>query len=196
MDGDTLGQALAERYIAEGLPPDGGASRSWFRVYIGPLTLRLPNPPARKQAVFFHDATHVLTGYNTVFSAGEMEIAGYEIASGCGRYWIAWLINLDMFALGLFVLPQRLFAAFVRGDRASGLYSRRETRAQLSAMSVPELRAAIRLDQRPERPVIRERLRFTAWSAVAVVTILAPVAVVAGAVRFARALRVGRFRAS
>jgi hypothetical protein len=187
----TLGEALAERYVAEGLPPDGGASQSWFRVYIGPLTLPLPNPPARKQAVFFHDATHVLTGYNTVFSRGEMEIAGYEIASGCGRYGFAWLINLDMFALGLAVLPRSLFAAFVRGRRASSLYRRPETRAELSGITVADLRTLVRLDQRTGNPRVSERVCFGFWSSVAVATILAPVAIVVGIVRLVRAFRAG-----
>jgi len=181
--GTTLGEALAERYAVEGLPPDGGASRPWFRVYLGPLTLHLPNPPARKQAVLFHDATHVLTGYDTVFSRGEMEISGYEIASGCGRYWIAWLINLDMFALGLLVRPRSLFHAFVRGSRAASLYSRPETRADLSGMSVDGLRDLVTLDRDTRTPRVRERGRFGIWSVAAIAVVLLPVIAVSAAVR-------------
>lgn len=187
----SLGQALATRYIADGLPPDGGASRAWFRIQIGPLSLWLPNPPARKRAVFFHDATHVLTGYDTVFSRGEIEIAGYEVASGCGRFWIAWLINLEMFALGLFIRPRSLFFAFVRGGRAASMYLRPETQAELSGRSLTDLRTLIALDQNTERPGVRERLRFGMWSAIAVTAILAPAAAVAGTMRLLRGIRSG-----
>ncbi len=94
LDSTTVTEALARHYAEHGLPPDGGESERWFRIRIGPLVLPLPNPPARRRAVFYHDVNHVLTGYNTVFSDGEMVIAGYELGSGCGPFGIAWLINL------------------------------------------------------------------------------------------------------
>ena len=97
-DSMTVGEVLRAQNTAHGLPADGGETDRWFCVHIGRFTIRLPNPPARQRAVFFHDTNHLLTGYDTVFSRGEMEIAAWEVASGCGRYWFAWLINLDMFA--------------------------------------------------------------------------------------------------
>jgi len=177
----TLGEALARQYEAHGLPPDGGESDPSFRVRLGPFTIRLPNPPPRKRAVFFHDANHILTGYDTVFSNGEMLIAGFELASGCGPYWIAWLINLDMFALGLLVRPTAMFRAFVRGRRsAASMYSRPETRSALSTMTVDGLRALIGLDRTSEstasESTAMDRLLFFLCSIAAVVTIAAPLA--------------------
>jgi len=84
-----------------------------------------------------------LTGYNTVFSDGEMLISGFELGSGCGSNWIAWLINLYMFALGLFVRPRALYWAFLRGRESLSVYSLREGRTTLErltaliAMSAP-----------------------------------------------------------
>ena len=132
----SLGDALARHYVDHGLPADGGEREPWFRVRIGRLTIRLPNPPARQRAVFFHDVNHILTGYNTTFSDGEMVIAGFELGAGCGPFWIAWLINLGMFAFGLVACPRAMFDAFVRGQRASSIYQRAEDRATLSGMTV------------------------------------------------------------
>jgi hypothetical protein len=164
LDDAYLGDALARHYAAHGLPADGGESESWFRVRIGPLTIRLPNPPARKRAVFFHDTNHVLTGYNTLFSDGEMVIAGYELGSGCGRYWIAWLINLGMFALGLVACPRPMFDAFVRGRRSASIYRRSEDRATLSAMTVRDLKTLARLDRPGDAATAGDRLRFTGFA--------------------------------
>lgn len=178
-DSTTVGEALRAQNLANGLPADGGQTNRWFHIHIGPFTIRLPNPPARQRAVFFHDTNHLLTGYDTVFSRGEMEIAGWEVASGCGRYWFAWFINLVMFALGLLVCPGALFRAFVRGRRiATSMYCRRETQSTLAEMTVTGLRASIGLDRYPVTPLPADRGAFALWAGAAVATILAPVLVV------------------
>jgi hypothetical protein len=181
----TLAEALAEQYKSHGLPPDGGVSAPTFLAHIGPLKIPLPNPPARKQAVFFHDTNHVLTGYDTVFSSGEMAIAGFEIGSGCGRYWMAWLINLGMFALGLLFVPGAMFRAFVRGSRSSSIYRRPEDRTVLLNFTVSELRqlASLDRDAAPPRPV--ERLRFLAWSIAAIAMVFALLVLLLAAIRLA-----------
>jgi hypothetical protein len=143
---------------------------------MGRLTLRLPNPPARRRAVFFHDVNHILTGYNTTFSDGEMVIAGFELGSGCGPFWVAWLINLGMYAFGLIACPRPMFHAFVRGRRASSIYRRSENRTTLSALTVGALKTMSKVDA--IAPVVSgdDRLPFTTWAAVAIVVVLAPVA--------------------
>ena len=42
----------------------------------------------------------MLTEYDTNW-VGEAEIGAWEIASGCGRYLAAWVLNLGAFGLGL-----------------------------------------------------------------------------------------------
>jgi len=175
MTGLTISDALSRHYIAHGLPADGGESQPWFRVHIGPITLRLPNPPARRRAVFFHDVNHILTGYNTTFGDGEVAIAAFEVGSGCGPFWIVWFINLSMFAIGLVMRPRAVFYAFVRGRQAVSLYGRREDRNTLAAMPVAEARALLRLDRPPHAPTLADSLRFAAWSLVAMVVLLAPI---------------------
>lgn len=177
----TVGDALTRHYVRHGLPPDGGEGDSMFRVRLGPFALRLPNPPARRRAVFFHDVNHVLTGYDTTFSGGEMAIAAFEVGSGCGRFWIAWLINLSMFAFGLVVAPRGVFRAFVRGRRVSSVYRCGYDRATLSAMPVDELRSTLGLDAAVPAASVADCVRFIAWSVVAAVLVLGSFAGLLGA---------------
>lgn len=181
-DSTLLRDALTRYYASHGLAPDGGEHEPWFPVRIGPLTLRLPNPPARRRAVFFHDTHHILTGYNTVFSDGEMVIAGFELGAGCGPFWVAWLINIGMFAFGLVACPRPMFAAFVRGRRASSIYRRHEDRAALSAMTVGRLRTMARIDTSNPAATLGDRLRFAGWVVVAPLVLLFPLAMVLGIV--------------
>jgi hypothetical protein len=181
MDSDsiTVGEALLARNLINGLPPDGGESAGSFRVYIGPFSFRLPNPPARRRAVFFHDTNHVLTDYDNLFSRGEMEIAAFEIGSGCGRYLFAWLINLNMFALGVLIRPRDLFRAFLRGRQSAGsIYCRAESRGKLSSMTIRELRSCLGIDRPPAAFLPGDTLRFAAWGCVSIVILLLPAAAV------------------
>jgi hypothetical protein len=183
-DSILLGDALARHYVHHGLAPDGGEHEPWFPVRIGPLTLRLPNPPARRRAVFFHDTHHILTGYNTVFSDGEMVIAGFELGAGCGPFWVAWLINIGMFAFGLVACPRPMFAAFVRGRRATSIYRRQEDRAALSAMTVGQLKSMARIDTQNPVATLGDGLRFAGWAVVAPLILLFPLAAVLVIVSF------------
>jgi hypothetical protein len=142
----TIGHMLTAHYAEHGLPPDGGEHQAWFHVKVGALSIPVPNPPARRRAVFFHDVNHLLTGYNTTFSEGEMEIAGFEVGAGCGPYLIAWFINLFMMALGLVVRPRAVLRAFRWGRRSGSIYRDGGDRARIRGMTTGELRAALHID--------------------------------------------------
>jgi len=161
-------------------------------VHIGPLVIPLPNPPARQRAVFFHDVNHVLTGYNTVFSDGEMAIAAFEVGAGCGPYVVAWYINLCLMALGVLFKPRAVFAAFVLGRSCSSTYERTEDRAELLAKTVVELKRLVGVDARVVEHPERWRAAFVAWTVVAWLTMLAtaalPIALLWSAWAIARAL--------
>ena len=174
LDSTTVAEALARHYAEHGLPSDGGESERWFHMRIGPLVLPLPNPPARRRVVLYHDVNHILTGYNTVFSEGEMAIAGYELGSGCGPFWIAWLINLGAFALGLVVCPQPMFKAFLRGRRAASVY-RCEDTTLLREMAVTDLSTILGIVHDTPEARISDRLTFLMWSLVAGTFVAIPV---------------------
>jgi hypothetical protein len=127
-------------YFAQYHFKDGGYADRWFRIKLGPLFIPLPNIKARVEAVKIHDVHHLLTGYRADWK-GEVEIAGWELASGCGRYWVAWLLNGGSFLIGLFLYPRALFAAFRRGRGVKrNLYHGTVYDDALLSMTVQELR--------------------------------------------------------
>src|SRR4051812_4043456 len=75
---------------------NGGYDLKWFKIKIGPLYIPFPNTAGRVAAVKIHDLNHILTGY-TALPKGEAEIGAWEIASGCGKYPIAWALNSATF---------------------------------------------------------------------------------------------------
>ena len=179
----SIGEALGRHYLRHGLPSDGGVTADWFRVRIGPIVIPLPNPPARKRAVFFHDVNHVATGYNTVFSDGEMLIAAYELGCGCGPFPIAWAINLGVFAVGLVARPRSLFSAFVRGRRAKSVYDW-PVRDALTSMTVASLRSALGVPSEVPSARLGDRALFIAWTVAALSVTLGPIALIVAAVGF------------
>ncbi len=118
--GETL-RAARDRYFAENGFDERSYASAWVRLEAGPVPLFFPNTGARVRAVRFHDLHHALTGYGTSWT-GEAEIGAWEIASGCGRHWIAYLLNLQAMAIGLFLSPRRVWEAFRRGRHSGNFY--------------------------------------------------------------------------
>jgi hypothetical protein len=179
----TIREALQKFYAAHDLPPDGGAGRPYFIVRIGPLKFPLPNPGMRKRAVLYHDIHHVVTGYDTVFSRGEMIIAGYEIAAGCGPFLAAWIINLWMFALGLLITPRPMLHAFIRGRRCASLYRHESKREDFMDLTISQMACRLGLDRAiPAAPTRTDRVLFALWSIAAWAATLTTAALVVASV--------------
>ena len=166
--------ALAAHYTAHGLPADGGAADPWFRIRLGPVSLRLPNPPARRRAVLYHDVNHVATGYNTTFSEGEVAIAAFEVGAGCGHFAIAWFFNLCALAIGFVSQPRSALRAFVRGRRSVSIYHSPPSPAAFAAATVGEIRRRLRLDAVPARAHWFDYASFVVWGLTALVVLLVP----------------------
>ncbi len=111
----TVGEARSRYFAEAGFPSDGGYAAKFVQLAkLGPIPLGFPNSDARRKAVVMHDLHHVATGYKTDWT-GEAEISAWEIASGCGRLWFAWYINLLGMTLGWVVNPGATWRAWVRG---------------------------------------------------------------------------------
>jgi hypothetical protein len=120
-DAAMLRTARAQYFRANTFGDDGGYSKSWVRVDLGPLPVWFPNTKSRRRAVPLHDLHHIATGYDTTV-VGEAEIGAWELAAGCADYYAAWLLNLGAVGLGFLVAPRRVWRAFVRGRRSITLY--------------------------------------------------------------------------
>jgi len=95
---------------------NGGYNLKWFKIKIGFIYIPLPNTKDRIAAVKIHDIHHLITEYEANLQ-GEAEIAGWEIASGCGKYYVAWILNFASFFYGMFFFPMLMFHAFMRGRK-------------------------------------------------------------------------------
>jgi hypothetical protein len=171
------------------LGEDGGYSSRWVRVESKPFPFYFPNSRARVAAAKLHDLHHIAANYETDWP-GEIEIAAWEIASGCTHYHAAWILNTGGFAVGLFVAPKRLFRAFVRGRRArTNLYREGFDESRLKEITVGSLREQLDLNATPAKANAKDIGFFLCWAAACVtVWMVAPLLALALAWRIARAL--------
>jgi hypothetical protein len=156
----TLGEAR-DRYFAENGFSSPYSDR-WVKLRLGSrLVPVLPNTKARVAAVRVHDLHHVATDYETTW-VGEGEISAWELASGCGPYLAAWVLNLAGFGIGLFLSPRRVLRAFVRGRHSKNLYGEGFNSARLS-QHVGDLRRELGLDAPAPAATPRDVLAFAGW---------------------------------
>lgn len=94
----------------------------WVKFPVLGRTIYLPNIKLRRDAVPLHDIDHVLTEYKTDWE-GEWQICSYELGTGCGTYWGAWLINAQAIMAGGIRAPKACLKAFARGRRSKGVFS-------------------------------------------------------------------------
>ncbi|MGE0634491.1 MAG: hypothetical protein AB7O96_18895 [Pseudobdellovibrionaceae bacterium] len=118
---DLLIHEAREIYFAKsGFSADTYTDK-WARFPLGPFSFYLPNFKARREAVPLHDIDHILTEYSTDWK-GEMLISGYEVGTGCGKYWAGWLINLQGLLPAAILFPRETLKAFARGRRSRGVF--------------------------------------------------------------------------
>jgi hypothetical protein len=146
------------------LGPDGGYGNWWVRVETKPIPFCFPNWSSRVAAARLHDLHHIAAEYGTDWP-GEGEIAAWEIASGCGGYHAAWLLNLGGFGAGLLVAPKRVFRAFLRGRRAkTNLYKNGIGESQLDEITVGMLRDRLGLPATDTSARPSDLTSFCLWS--------------------------------
>ena len=141
-DSMLVSMARERFFELSGIPPDGGEKDRWVLLTRKPFPIGFPNTRSRMRAVKLHDVHHIATEYQTDY-AGESEIAAWEIASGCGRYAWAWLLNFGGLMLGLVLYYRRTRAAWNRGCHARNLYHSHLTQSEIDALTVGELRALL-----------------------------------------------------
>lgn len=116
----TVREARQRYFDANGFI-NGGYDDKWVRLKAGPFRFAFPNVAARKRSVRLHDVHHIATGFDTTWT-GEAEIGAWELVAGCGRHWVAWVLNAGAAALGLFFAPAKVWRAFMLGRRTDTLY--------------------------------------------------------------------------
>jgi hypothetical protein len=165
---NTYSDALPLRQARELYFERSGIGREyevpWVKLRVGPIPIWFPNTKARVRAARLHDLHHIATTYPTTWR-GEAEIGAWEIASGCGRYFAAWYLNVMAFAIGVLLWPREVHRAFVRGRSSESLYHEPGGfREEMLEQSVGALRARLRLAgaERAARPA--DNALFAGWA--------------------------------
>lgn len=170
----TVNKSLELYFIKENLGTDGGLNEAWGRIKLWKFYIPIPNIKARKKALMLHDIHHIVTGYDGDWR-GEISIGAWEVASGCGKYWVAWLLNLGAMGVGLFIYPKVMFNAFIRGLRTENLYHHTIPQDQAVQMQVGELQKKLKLDQSMEqKAAIGEIFSFLFCTVIALAVTFAP----------------------
>ena len=158
-DGLTVRDARRGYFDRSGFDTSGYSDR-WVKLRAGPLAVYLPNLKGRKKCIAIHDLDHVATEYDTDWR-GELQIAGFEIGVGCGRYWFGWMVNSQGIALGVLLYPRDVFRAYVRGRRCTmSLFSLRHVDDAVLEGTVGALRQEMGLDRADATPACGDRLLF------------------------------------
>lgn len=174
----SMRDARDEAFRRAGIPADGGDSEPWVDFKLGPIPMPFPNTDARRRTVKLHDLHHVVTGYRTdIF--GEFEISAWELGAGCGRFGVAWGLNLMGLVGGLLSSPRRTVRAFWRGRRSDSLYTRRSYDEVLD-QPVDEVRRWLRVpgEAEPVSPTASDVLHLAAASLAGLVLGLATLAII------------------
>ncbi|MEO8088319.1 MAG: hypothetical protein ABI763_15970 [Bacteroidota bacterium] len=152
-------------YFSEYHFADGGYTSKWFKIKLGRLYVPLPNIKSRIDAVKIHDVHHLVTGYNADWK-GEVEIGAWEIATGCEKKTVAWLLNLGSIFVGIFLYPRSLFNAFMRGRKCVTSLYYNTIYNELLDKTLGELRKKINIDL-PGKNITSDYLLFAFWCFVA-----------------------------
>ena len=138
----SVGDALAQYLRQSGL--DDGRYQASFHIikFLGFIPLLVPNPKGRRLALPRHDLNHVLSGCNAIGTRGELDIVGFELGArgGCGRYWVAWLINIGLLPFALMLRPRRLFRAFRQARSVQNAYTLEEIGESFLSRPLGEVR--------------------------------------------------------
>ncbi len=138
---ESVGQAV-EEYLTENGFTVAEYTAKTVKFFAGPISFRVPNPPARQRAVPLHDIHHVVTGFGTdVIGEGEQGI--WELRANCPGI-IPIFLNSLAAAGGFLLSPRRIIRAFFAAKGAETLYPHgsesRISEESAKLMTVRELR--------------------------------------------------------
>lgn len=175
-DAMTLGQAR-DAYLQKYGFSTAAYEERWAAIKLGPIKFWIPSTRSRRQAIRFHDLHHALTGYPAIPS-GEAEIGAWEIATGCGRFRAAWVLNLFAMGMGLLIAPGKTYRAWVRGRHTTTNFYHVAYDEALLAKGADEMRREIGLPENSPRATTGDKASFILWAALALLQYAMSTAVV------------------
>lgn len=168
----TIQDKINEFLKANNFPEDGGTSQkiAWFKV-LGPISIPLPNLKTRRDHIYVHDVSHMLTGFDTSWK-GEGAVSAWEIGSGgWKKFWILWAFTLAGFGVGVLFYFKHTKAAFNDGLKMYNGLTRGWSKEKVLSSAYGERRNNFTR----ERPL---KMSFSFWATLAVLTTLSPLLII------------------
>ncbi len=145
----TVQQAIADFYNKNDFGDDGGTSDKYVWIKFGFFSIPIPNAESRRNNVYLHDLSHIITGCDTSWK-GESAVSAWEVASGgWGDLYLPWLLTLWAMGLGVLFYPKNTFKAFKQGLSMNNALNCGLTRQDISQMPVSTLRQTVSNKTKP-----------------------------------------------
>jgi hypothetical protein len=111
----TVEKAISNFYDQNDFGDDGGVSEKIAWLKFGFFSIPIPNFESRRQNVYLHDVSHIVTDNDTTWK-GESAVSAWEIASGgWGKHYILWVMTLWAMGLGAVFYPVNVLNSFKKG---------------------------------------------------------------------------------
>lgn len=154
-DFELVRDAQAKYFQTNNFPADGGSTDKWARYKLGPFFLKaFPNFNHRVQAIVRHDIHHVVNDLDAS-NLGEGLIAGWELGSGCGKYWISWFMESQGLWFGILLAPRQTWSRFLIGRHSRNFFNDSFS-DEILDQTVGDLRKRL---LPPEAVIIKARLK-------------------------------------
>lgn len=144
----TVGEAINDFYDQHDFGEDGGVNEKYAWIKFGFISVPIPNAESRRNNVYLHDVSHIVTEQDTTWK-GESAVSAWEIASGGWKeLYIPWLLTLWAMGLGVAFYPANVLKAFRRGLTMNNALTSGLSKSKIYRLSVSDLRQ--RLSNHPK----------------------------------------------
>jgi hypothetical protein len=137
---NTVEQAISKFYLENDFGDDGGVNEKYAWIKFGFFSIPIPNAESRRNNVYLHDISHIVTENNTTWQ-GESAVSAWEIASGgWGNLYIPWILTLWAMGVGVIFYPKNTLKSFKKGLTMNNAFTCGLTKRELFNLSVSDLR--------------------------------------------------------
>ena len=166
----TIGRVIQDFYDKHDFGEKGGIHEKYAWIKFGFFSIPILNVAARKNNVYLHDISHIVTGYDTTWK-GESAVSAWEIAAGgWANLYLPWVLTLWAMGLGVVFYPSNILSAFKRGRTMNNALTSGLSKKDMYALSVSDFKQIIsNKPKRNKNPYL--------WMFVALCTFLAPFAI-------------------
>jgi hypothetical protein len=136
----TIEQAIQDFYDKHDFGEDGGVNEKYAWIKFGFFSIPIPNAEGRKQNVYLHDISHIVTGHDTTWK-GESAVSAWEIGSGGWKnLYLPWLLTLWAMGLGVLFYPSSVLKSFRQGLTMNNALTCGLSKTEIYKFTVSDLR--------------------------------------------------------